>query len=50
MGVIKIDDELLRKIKAYIKEGDNRFNFPTVKTFVDKVIHAHLKKLEKNEK
>ena len=51
MGVIKIDDELLKKIKAYIKEGDNRFDFPNVKAFVDKAVYNYLKKLnKKNEK
>lgn len=43
MAVIKIDDELLRKVKGFIKQGDNRFDFPTVKAFVDKAIYVFLK-------
>ncbi len=48
MAVIKIDDRLLRKARAYIKTGDNRFDFPSVKAFVDKAVYAYLKeKLKK---
>ena len=43
MAVIKIDDELLNKVRKYIKEGDNKFDFPTVKAFVDKAVHIYLK-------
>ncbi|HLC47325.1 MAG TPA: hypothetical protein VJI75_06390 [Candidatus Nanoarchaeia archaeon] len=43
MAVIKIDDELYEKIKKLIKEGDNRFDYPTVKAFVDKAVFAALK-------
>jgi len=44
MAVIKIDDELLKKVKKYIKERDNRFDYPTVKALVDKAIYVYLKK------
>ena len=51
MAVIKIDDELLKKVRKYIKEGANRFDYPTVKAFVDKAVYIYLKKKEeKNEK
>ncbi len=38
MAEVKIDAELLKKIKKLIKQGDNRFDFPTVKSFVDKAV------------
>jgi len=44
MAVIKIDDELYEKIKKLIKEGEKRFDFPTVKAFVDKAVLLLLKK------
>lgn len=47
MATIKIDDELLKKIKKFIKEGENRFDYPNVKAFVDKEINLALKKLIK---
>ena len=43
MAVIKIDDELLKEVRKYIKGGDNRFDFPTVKAFVDKAVYLYLK-------
>lgn len=42
MAVIKIDDELLRKIKDFIKQGDNRFDYPSTKAFVDKAVYVFL--------
>ena len=46
MAVIKIDDELYSIIKKLIKEGDNRFDYPTVKAFVDKAVFSTIKELE----
>ena len=49
MAEVKIDEELLRRIKKIIEEGENRFDFPSVKSFVDKAILKELKKLEKRK-
>ena len=49
MAVTKIDDELFKKINKFIKEGDNRFDFPSVKAFVDKAAYLLLKKNEKKK-
>jgi len=43
MAVIKIDDELYKKVKQLIRIGDKRFDYPTVKAFVDKAVYAKLK-------
>ena len=48
MAVIKIDNELLEKIKKLIK-GENRFDFPSAKTFVDKAVLKMIKDLEKKK-
>jgi len=50
MAEVKIDDELLERIKKIIKKGENRFEFPTVKSFVDKAVLKMLKSLGKKEK
>lgn len=50
MAVIKVDDELYKRIKKLIKEGDNRFDYPTVKSFVDKAVFSTLKELEEKDK
>ena len=49
MAEVKIDDELLGRIKKVIGDGENRFDFPTVKAFVDKaVLKMLIKKGDKN--
>ncbi len=50
MAVIRIDDELYKKIIKFIKKEGNRFDFPSVKSFVDKVIYEKTKEIEKKEK
>ena len=49
MAEVKIDDELLERVKKVIKKGEKRFDFPTVKAFVDKAVLKLLKKLERKE-
>lgn len=50
MSETKIDKELLERIKKTIKKGENRFDFPNVKSFVDKAVLKMLKSLEENGK
>lgn len=47
MAEVKIDDELLERVKKLIKKGEKRFDFPSVKAFADKAILNMLKTLEK---
>lgn len=49
MAEVKIDKELHKKIIKLIKQGENRFDFPTVKSFADKAILKMLKALEKKK-
>ena len=46
MAGIKIDEELLEKVKKIIKKGENRFDFPNAKSFVDKAVLKMLRSLE----
>ena len=48
MAVIKIDDELYKKIIKLIK-GERRFDYPSAKAFVDKAILKKIKEIEKEE-
>ena len=56
MVEVKIDKELHKRISKIIKDGENRFDFPTIKSFVDKAVLKMLKelgkkvRLEKNNK
>lgn len=47
MAEVKIDEELHKRIKKLIKKGENKFDFPTAKSFVDKAVLKMLKGLEK---
>ena len=50
MAEVKIDKELHKKVIKLIKQGENRFDFPTAKSFVDKAVFKMLKSLEKGKK
>lgn len=41
---VKIDAELKEKIEGFISQGENRFDYPSVKNFVDKAVLRLLKK------
>ena len=47
---VKIDAELKKRIEEFISKGENRFNHPSVKNFVDKAVLKFLKEMEENEK
>lgn len=46
MAEVKIDNELYKEILKFIKKGKNRFDFPTIKFFIDKAVLKMLKELE----
>jgi hypothetical protein len=48
MAEVKIDNELLEKIKKLIKKGENKFDFPTIKSFIDKAVLKMLKDFGKH--
>ncbi|MBS3097623.1 hypothetical protein J4209_02390 [Candidatus Woesearchaeota archaeon] len=43
---VKIDAELKKRIEEFILRGENRFDYPSVKNFVDKAVLKLLKELE----
>jgi len=49
MAVIRIDDGLYRKIVKFIKKEENKFDYPSVKCFVDKLIYKKIKEIESEE-
>lgn len=44
---VKIDAELKKKIEEFISKGENRFDYTSVKNFVDKAVLKLLKEVEK---
>ncbi len=49
MTEVKIDKELHQKMTRFIRKGENRFDFPIAKSFVDKAVFKMLKTLEKKK-
>ena len=49
MAEVKIDDELHKAVLKLIKKAKNRFDFPTIKSFVDKAVLKMLKELERKK-
>ena len=48
MVEVKIDKELYKRINKLLKKDENRFDFPTIKSFVDKAVFKKLKELKNN--
>ena len=43
---VKIDAELKKRIEKFISTWENRFDYPSVKNFIDKAVLRFLKKVE----
>tara|TARA_Y100000310_G_C20617440_1_gene781394 strand:- start:1384 stop:1542 length:159 start_codon:yes stop_codon:yes gene_type:complete len=51
MATVRIDDNLLEKIKKWLENNGNKYKFPSVTAFINNSIYEQLKNLEgKNEK
>jgi hypothetical protein len=46
---VKLDAELKKRIEKFISQGENRFDYPSVKNFIDKSVLAFLKEVEKKK-
>ena len=46
---VKLDAELKGRIEEFISKGENRFNFPSVKNFVDKAVLKLLKETSRGK-
>jgi hypothetical protein len=44
---VKLDAELKSKIEDFISKNENRFDYPSVKNFIDKAVLRALKEVEK---
>jgi hypothetical protein len=43
MGVVRIDDELLKKLKEMLKREENRYKYSSLASFVNSIVHDKLK-------
>tara|TARA_Y100000034_G_C6684759_1_gene301175 strand:+ start:228 stop:413 length:186 start_codon:yes stop_codon:yes gene_type:complete len=44
---VKLDAELKQRIDSFISQGENRFDYPSVKNFIDKAVLKFLKEVSK---
>jgi len=43
---VKLDAELKKRIESFISQGENRFEYPSIKNFVDKAVLKYLKEVQ----
>lgn len=48
-SAVKIDSELLKKIKDFIDKEENRLKFVNKKQFIDLAVHEFFEKINKKE-
>ncbi len=49
MGVVRLDDVLLKKVKQILKEEDNKYKYGSVASFINSLVYEKLKGVKKNE-
>jgi len=42
MGVVRVDDDLLKKVKQILKEDGNRYKYGSVSSFLNYLIYQEL--------
>lgn len=42
MAVVRIDDDLLKKIKQELKKEENRYKYGSIASFINSLIHEKL--------
>ncbi len=50
MGVIRIDNDLQKKVEKWIKVNGNKYQFPSISSFVNNAIYEKLKRLNNDKK
>ncbi len=43
MGVVRIDDELLKKLKEMLKKEENKYRYSSIASFVNSIVHEKIK-------
>jgi len=50
MAVVRIDDKLLKMIKEYLENNDNKYKYPSLSSFVNNVIYERLNSIRKKRR
>lgn len=45
MATVKIDEKLLKEVRAWLDENGNKYKHPTVSAFVNNAVYEKLNKL-----
>lgn len=48
MGVVRIDDELIKEVQEWLDKNGNKYKHPTLSAFVNNAVYEKLKKLGGN--
>jgi len=43
MGVVRVDDKLLKRIKELLKEDENKYKYGSLSNFLNSIIYDKLK-------
>ncbi|MEM2963650.1 MAG: hypothetical protein QXW70_02130 [Candidatus Anstonellales archaeon] len=46
MGVVRIDDKLIKEVQAWLNKNGNKYKHPTVSAFVNNAVYEKLNKLK----
>ena len=49
MGVVRIDDKLLKDVQKWLNENGNKYKHPTLSAFVNNAVYDKLKELKKSD-
>ncbi|OIO40498.1 hypothetical protein AUJ10_03025 [Candidatus Pacearchaeota archaeon CG1_02_31_27] len=47
MGVVRIDDGLLRQLKKLLKDEEYKYKYPSIASFINILLYEKLKNIEK---
>lgn len=50
MAVVRIDDKLLKKVKEFLDNNDNRYQYPSLASFINNVIYEKLNKISRKRR
>ncbi len=47
MGVVRIDDGLLKEVRKWLEQNGNKYKHPTISAFVNNAVYEKLRQLKK---
>ena len=50
MGVVRIDDKLIKEVQEWLDKNGNKYKHPTISAFVNSAVYEKLKEVKKEEK